>query len=730
MRQSSKGIRLILVLILSVIWVTPKIVFSQEIRYDDLYERLSTLNPNQAYTQLLAFQQQNPFFSNTYVQLGNVCELRLKEIDPLRDFEQANYWSNNAVLFYNLYSVYLKDGDVRRNREYYANLLTPQPGKKIEHEDALAFLQKRLSYCKSYKDTVALIYSALERSKGYYNTCVQIFNDINVDYKNLNEAFLRTDASLLKLLDSLNIQYSNSIDTFKLYQTLISKFPIGNYKQQYTLKPIETFRLDGITNSDFLDNNFFVWDYGTWVAKFKDTYSKDIVPLRKEIVSIQDLFLSNRRKLGLVDTLSPSEQFKSFDELFLFRLGKYDNNSIVRNLFEYHNSYQDLLVSSKSSLNNPADSISAIMNRKLRYYHRLSMEHKKVLATLDDFVANIDSEKVLNHKEFFNKYYNGFDGLKGFLKSENDLVVTLMSDNFSRLKSYLNKEQLQKSSFGYAVGRQRVPLQPNFAFVGEKNNEPFVVYNVSYLKGRPQYVSGYMNKPTKKPIAFVAKVDSSKTVEWVREVGLPNMENGDCAKLVYGFDNGSVVLLNAKTAAGNINTYVRVDPKSGVVFKKTIEETSSPCFLQFDEITQNAILGFGEPTEWADNVCNSISLTQVDSLGNAIWRTVIPATGSLVDVVNSEGKVLAFVNYQSYTDYKLGNIVNPLGTFAHLIAVLNSSDGRVERLIPIKSTSSYLISRVFSISASEINLIGQSALSEKLVYLVVDNKGDVIYSNI
>ena len=181
MHQSNKGIRLILVLILSIIWGTPKIVFSQEISYDDLYERLSTLNPNQAYTQLLAFQQQNPFFSNTYIQLGNVCEQKLKEIDPLRDFEQANYWSNNAVLFYNLFTVYLKDGDVRRNREYYANLLTPQPGKKIEQEDAVAFLQKRLNYCKSYKDTVALIYSALEKSKGYYNTCVQIFNDINVD---------------------------------------------------------------------------------------------------------------------------------------------------------------------------------------------------------------------------------------------------------------------------------------------------------------------------------------------------------------------------------------------------------------------------------------------------------------------------------------------------------------------------------------------------------------------
>ena len=98
-------------------------------------------------------------------------------------------------------------------------------------------------------------------------------------------------------------------------------------------------------------------------------------------------------------------------------------------------------------------------------------------------------------------------------------------------------------------------------------------------------------------------------------------------------------------------------------------------------------------------------------------------------MVNSEGKVLAFVNYQSYTDDKLGVVANPSGVFAHLIAVINSGDGQVEKLIPIKSVNSYSISKVFSISSNEINLIGQSASGEKLVYLVVDNKGAVIYSN-
>ncbi len=43
--------------------------FSQEIKYDDIFEKLPTLRPINAYNQFFAYQQQDPFFANTYIQL-------------------------------------------------------------------------------------------------------------------------------------------------------------------------------------------------------------------------------------------------------------------------------------------------------------------------------------------------------------------------------------------------------------------------------------------------------------------------------------------------------------------------------------------------------------------------------------------------------------------------------------------------------------------------------------
>lgn len=710
---------------------------SQEIKYDDIFAKLPTLKPANAYHQFFSFQQQNPYFSNTYIQLGRICELKLMEIDPLRDFEQANYWANNAVLFYNLFPVYLKEGDVRRNREYYANLITPPEGKKIEHEDALAFLNARLNFCKGYKDTVALLYSALAKSKDHYNNCVQIFKSVNNSYSNYNIALLRTDNDFISLLDSLDREFKASVDSFNVYQNLINKYPIANYNQKFTLKPIETFRLDGITNSDFLDNSLIVWDYGMWVKRYNDIYKIDIGPLRKEIIDINELFKANKRKLSLIDTLSHDEKFKSFDDLFLFRLGKYDNNSIVRELFDYLESNQELNVSSKSTLNNPNDSSSALTNRKFRYYHRLALEHKKASDKLELLKSGIDEEKVLNHKDFFNKYYKGLKGLANFCNDENQSMKSLMNDNFDRLRRYLQNERALKMSLGYSRGRQKIPLIPNYALLTDATSEPFIVYSVSYKQENPNFIGGYMNRLGRKPSAFVAKVDNTKNVEWLKEVSIsPSLLQGDCARYIFGFENGCVALVSGKDGETNKNNLIRLDAKGGVVFKKLLDETTSPCFLQYDEITQNTLLGFGVPVPGSNSILGSISVFLTDSVGNIQWKSVIPSKGILVDIAKTSDRHIAFVNYQNYQDgTRTMNAGADPEVWGHLMAIINASNGNVEKIIPIKSASSFTISKVFSFSNSEICLIGQTTPSainseSQIRFVIVSGKGDVIYSNL
>ncbi|MCB8963724.1 MAG: hypothetical protein H6536_01615 [Bacteroidales bacterium] len=726
-------IRLHLSILVCCVAFCTNFAVAQEVDYEELFAKLPSLTPMQAYTQLFAYQQQNPYFANTYIQLGRISELKLMEIDPLRNLDQAQYWVGNAVLFYNLFPIYLKESDVRRNREYYANIITPEQGKKIEYDDVMLFHKQRLAFCQAYKDSVTIIFRALATSKEYYNNSVQIFRDLNNSFRNLNVALLRTDDAFLQLLDSLNAQFASAIDSFRVYQALIQKFPLAGYDQQFTLRPIETFRLDGITNSDFLSNQFTLWDYSGWVSRYKQVYTADIVPLRKSIADIQDLFDSNRRKLGLLDSVSVADKFYSLDDLFLFRLGKYDNNSLVRDLFGYRQLNQNLLITSKMAVNSYADSSSTLMGRKMRYYYRLLQEYSKAKNGLSVFEQSVDSEKVANHKAFFSKYYGGLNGLPSFVDRESEFMQKLMAQSFGNLRQYIRNESALRLSYGYSEGRPRIPQSPNCAFVTGSSGEPYVVYSVSYIDGQPTFASGYANKPGRKPSAFVARFGADATTDWVKGVPIsPALPQGDCARLVAGSANGCVAMVTAPSADSSANQLVRLDARGGMLFKKMLSNGLSPCFLQFDDISQNTLIALGQPLDSANRFFTNLSLNLVDSLGNSTWNVKLPVEGELVEVVTVGDCCVAFLNYQNYSDSQKQTIDKP-GLYGHIMVAIGSASGEISYVKPVELPEPFTVSKVYSLSSSEIALVGQTPTSVAnpdggIVFIVVNGNGDVLQS--
>lgn len=709
-----------LIIVTFTLMVLGSPVMAQTIKYEDLYAKLPSLTSGQAYNQLFEYQKENPTFPNVYLQLGYACEQQLKGLDLLRDIEQANHWNNNAILFYNLFEFYFKEKDLRKNDKFYENLITSSK-KKLSDADVMEYQKRKLQYCFSFRDTLTLIYNTLEQSKTYYNSCVQIFNEISTHHKTINETLLRADNKMLELLDSLNLQFVGSIETFKLYQELIRRFPIGSYNQQFTLKPIETFRLDGLTNSDFLDNNFSVWDYKTWISEFKSTYQSEIVPLRKEIDRIHEDFMKNREQIALLDTLTSDAVNRPFADEFLLQLEKYDINSIVSDLLEYLNGYQSLLISSRSELNSPTDSLSESVSRKYRYYYRLAQDHKQLRAKLNQLESAITPDRMLNHKAYFDEYYNGTEGFSQFISDERVLFDDLMHQNFSNLQVYLkNKSQAEREN-GYTEGAIQIPLYPQPAKPEKGELKPYASHGIAYAKGAPIYAGGYKLNGNR-PAATIAKIGNRKTVEWIKEVGMPNIAEGDFVTRIQGFDEGCVAIVSAPTDLYYANTYVRLNAKGNIVQKKPLGVALFPCFMHFDEITQNSLLGFGEPAKGLEGIFNSIAISQLDSSVNILWGALIPVTGNLVDIIKADTKLLVFINSRPTSSNEPS---------ALSISIIDASNGTLEKTVPIPLSQPYSIDRVVSISATEISLIGHLTHDpNSVVYMIADNTGEVSYCNI
>ena len=399
---------------------------------------MGSLNKEQAYSRLFEYRGQNPKVASPYIQLGYVSEQIIQELDPFREIAMVNYNIDNAVLYYKLFSHFLSSSEVRRNKKHYANIPIESNGFELSNEGALAFTQSRIDFCEKLKEALEVSFNALKTSKDHYNNCVQIFNSINNGYESFNEALLKTDEKLLAMLNELDTEFKATQKAFDEYKELLQKFPIGQYNQQYKIAPIKTFRLDGITNSDFLQNEFQLWDYGKWVADYKAVYEKDILILRNEVVEIQKLFDNNLSTLSK-DSFIDEPTLKSFDELFLFKLGRFDSNSLIRELFRYSDKRQQFMLSTKNNLNSPLDSSSVLINRKLRYYYRLAQDLNVAKIELKTLHNAITPEKTSRFNDFFTTYYQGEPGLNNYIKNQTLLLDKTFDKAVDNLDSFLDK---------------------------------------------------------------------------------------------------------------------------------------------------------------------------------------------------------------------------------------------------------------------------------------------------
>ena len=704
---------------------------AQEMDYDEIISSLATLSPQGRYALLFEYQKQDPHFSNTYIQIADACESLMKDVDPLRNVSKAIYWANNAKLYYGLFPVYLKSNEVRRNREYYSNFRIETDDSKLENEHVIAYINKRVEYCTHFIDSLQLIYSTLEKSKDHYNNCISIFNGINTNYDNLNEALLKTDEELLSTLDRLKSEFELSLKTFDEYKGLIKKFPIGGYDQAFTLASINTFRLEGLTNSDFLKSSFTLWDYASWVNEFKSLYNEDIVPLRQEIEQTHKIFNDNKRRLSIIESIDEDVSLKSFSESFIYRLGKYDNNSIIRDFFTYLNTRQDFLVLNKSPLNLPTDTALSVINTKLRYYHRLTKKKIETRDKLNELSTAISEERVERHKAFFETHYQGYTGFKQFAINETPFLNLTLNSSYANLNNLLNSIPTLEKRLGFAQGKGKIKiaLYPNEK---DETTNGYTSQKVTTKQGKPSYVSGYVKK-NNKDIAFIAKISDDNSIEWINEIGSkynPNSSNGNTAPILSGFESGTASVVSSAIDSLNTNTLVVLNSQGNVLLGKPLPFTQEPLLIHSDEINKLATLAFGVKENSTDSGYQATVLCQIDSVGETKWQERLNITGKITDLIKQNDTYIAVFNYTSYLikQYKSNNTQN-----GAMLVNLNQ-EGSIANVSPIHSSEAFSINRVFPISTDEINLIGKKESQDnqhnELCYILVSPNGDLIYSNL
>ena len=261
------------------LWIVP--ARAQE-KYSVVLEQAKNLSPYEAIYLLMDYQYWHPEYSNIYYQLGNLTYDLLPTRDPLHHYAELNSLLYRSRLFYGNCLHFAKDQKLLGWQ--YAELAQGQ--KRIEYETLEQYVRPRLEEVKRQQIACDSIHRSFVRMSERYNRCQTLFTDLLNRYTREKTAHLQLQPEERQLLLSLR-QAADSLDLdIAAYQGALTLQEILGYHPVFRKEPIVLYRLDGLTYTDFLQNDIALWDYSQWVTNFlneqQEVYERLYADLTRE----------------------------------------------------------------------------------------------------------------------------------------------------------------------------------------------------------------------------------------------------------------------------------------------------------------------------------------------------------------------------------------------------------------------------------------------------------------
>lgn len=263
----------------SVVLLTP--LQAQE-KYSVVLERSRQLSPYEAVYLLMDYQYWHPDYAGIYYQLGNLTYGLLPTRDPLHHYQELSTLLYQSRLFYGNCLHFAKDQKLPGWQ--YPELADGQ--KKIEYETLRAFVSPRLEDVKRQKIACDSIHRSFVRMSERYNRCQALFSAFLTHYTREKTAHLLLQQPERDQLTALALAADSLEADIAAYRNALALKPVEGYDPVFRKEPVVLYRLDGLTHTDFLQNDIALWDYSEWVSRFlaeqRDVYERLYADLEAE----------------------------------------------------------------------------------------------------------------------------------------------------------------------------------------------------------------------------------------------------------------------------------------------------------------------------------------------------------------------------------------------------------------------------------------------------------------
>lgn len=291
------------ILILSLCSLFLLSIQAQE-KYSVVLERSKQLTPYEAIYLLMDYQYWHPEYSNIYYQLGNLSYDLLPTRDPLHHYQELSTLLYQSRLFYGNCLHFAKDQKLQGWQ--YSEIANGQ--KRIEYSVLEEYVTPRLKDIQKQQTACDSIHRSFVRMAERYNRCQMLFAEFLTRYTREKTAHIQLRSDEQKMLQTLK-STADSLDTdIDSYRSALALQPVKGYDPVFHKEEIVLYRLDGLTHTDFLQNDISLWDYSAWVKRFlgeqQEVYERlyiDLYREREQLMSQLKRYEAGRPISGKVD---------------------------------------------------------------------------------------------------------------------------------------------------------------------------------------------------------------------------------------------------------------------------------------------------------------------------------------------------------------------------------------------------------------------------------------------
>ncbi|MEQ9425816.1 MAG: hypothetical protein RJQ09_15430 [Cyclobacteriaceae bacterium] len=582
-----------ILIILSFCYLLPS--YSQKVKYKDIYVQLQAkrFDESEPYLREFIFNPKNDDHANAHLQMGYLFENKLLKADILRDTANLYGWADSSALYFSKAREFIDEKELKKNDEYYQafyrrDLRTGDFGIKIS--DVHLEIEDKIKSVKSRGENIYDVNENLKLANQSYNTAIEKFMHLNSQYNNFNDFLLKSTPQVKEEVTAIASSGKDSKGAIEKMRTALSLIEDPGFGPEFKYKPITDFPQLGISKADFYNSEFDLWNVEEWASDAVNRIENDIEPLRTDIVAYHRELTDY--KAGLFSGGSNGRGALSFDPKILNEISKYDEKSILKDIFK-------LLLEDINILKIYSADLNKLAADKENIDYQLLVADSIVnkYVELTNAIASLSSrdleKEYPKYKFFFDGRMSGKSGLEEFIAEQTRNVTDQKAYWESQYDFWLETSQWGIMEFG------SIPLNPVDTLI------PYPLEDASYIPlaiARDDSLNIYATglELGSKPNGYIALVAQNREGEWYKKIDLGKMAIADTAVVatsqfvVAGEGLQTFYFYSPISQADNF-VICNVDQTGKILWRNPLQLDKKPFDIRYNETVFETILYMDDP---------------------------------------------------------------------------------------------------------------------------------------